>query len=237
MSHQTSDTATGDGSGGTGGGGGSGGVRGVGGLGILNPLPTSAVDFSSSINFFVDFKRTYLFRILFLDSNLLNLLSVAYTTQLVASSSTPYSSTEQISVGWQGSKIKFAGKTDYHNWTVTVRDDYLNIANTYFQKWRDSIYESNTGKSSSILSSGIGLTNNGYKKSAILILMANGDQLLSLTAMRGYLIKGIWPMEIGQSTVDYTNETILTFPITFSIDSYEPYSLTSGITDIVTSLI
>ena len=148
-------------------------------------------------------------------------------------------------MGWQAGKVKLTGKTDYPDWKVTIRDDALNIAHTYFQDWRNDIYNLKTGQSNKVDTSGLLATlgfgiSGGYKRSAVILMLGNSNKTTLGTApgmMRGYLINGIWPKEVGSIALDYATENIATFPVTFSIDSFEPYSVASEVLSLATTLV
>lgn len=221
---------------------------------MLGPLPMSPKEFSDTMTIYLDFHRTYLFRVMFFDSGsptalVSSLATGALTTQLISATDTPISTTGAINLGWQGSKLKIAGKTDYQDWKVTIRDDAINVAYTYFQDWRSKVYNLSSGKSSTIAINPLLIGKAGYKKSAIIILLANKiieNTARGVTALkplvnalgvgattRAYLLYGIWPKEVGAITLDYSTEGITTFPVTFSVDYFEPYSTAGLISSIL----
>jgi len=198
----------------------------------------SPSDFQQTLNKYMDFHRTYLFRVLFFNKNprtlskSLNIktpnipffgsktisvnasasLNPNFITELIASSETPVSTSTQISVGWMGSKVKVAGKTDFQDWKVIIRDDAINVAHNYFQKWRTEVYDAETGGSES-------LEDVGYKREAILQLLTNHHGIIPIP-QRVYTLHGIWPKDIGTIALDYSTENIATFPVTFSLDYF-----------------
>lgn len=207
--------------------------------------PMSPSEFQSTLNKYLDFHRVYLFRVMFFDG-LMGAATGALVTSLISNTDTPVSVTGAINLGWMGSKLKIAGKTDFTDWKVTVRDDAINAAYTYFQDWRDKVYNFKTGASSRITTS-IG-SETGYQKSAIVILLSNNvfttsgvaEDALSVlgtaTTTRAYLLNGVWPKEMGTITLDYSSETIATFPVTFSVNSFEPYSLGTLVSNGISNL-
>lgn len=190
-------------------------------------FPMKPSDFSKTMSVFLDFHRNYLFRVLFFDNMLSGVFNVAQAliiTYLISETATPVTKSDSIPLGWQGGKIKIAGQTDFQDWKCTLRDDHLNLTSNYFQKWRNQIYDYKDGTSHWI---------DSYKKSALVILLPNKNALDISLATKGYLISGIWPKEIGEVSLSYGTESIITFPVTFSIDWFEPYS----VADIASSLI
>jgi len=220
-----------------------GGITGaIKGITKLNPST-----FSHTLDSFLDFHRTYLFRVLFFDTGITNLAASVLITNLIASSETPVSTTTPVPLSWQASKIKLAGKTDYNDWKVNIRDDLTNVASVYLQKWRDKIYDTESGLSSKISTANQSLLSTkaqGYKKEAIVVLMTNkvfgatssiggvaDTAVSSLIGMRAYILHGIWPKELGTITLDYSADGIAVIPVSFSVDYYEPYSLTGALTN------
>lgn len=216
----------------------------------------SPSQFQSLMNVYLDFHRTYLFRVLFFDG-LIGAIQGAFVTNLISNTDTPTSVTNAVNLGWQGSKVKIAGKTEFNDWKVTVRDDSINAAYTYFQNWREKVYKVSSGESSKIDNTGLAETlgiGQGYKKSAIVLLIGNKLHSSSTGAlrqdvgalttgigavsmMRAYLISGVWPKDIGTITLDYSTENIATFPVNFSMDYFEPYSLTGLASNLISSLL
>jgi hypothetical protein len=183
-------------------------------------LPMSPSAFQNAINKYLDLHRAYLFRVMIFDGSVIGSIAGSIVTELIANTATPVSTTTQISLGWQGSKTKVAGKTDFQNWNVTVRDDAINAVHTYFSKWRDKVYNVNRGVSSALADNG------GYKKTAIVMLLTNSSlvSIESAVGMRGYTLHGVWPTEVGPITLDYSSEAVATFPVTLSMDWFESLS-------------
>lgn len=183
-------------------------------------LPMSPSAFQNAMNKYLDLHRAYLFRVMIFDGTAAGSIAGGIVTELIANTATPVSTTTQISLGWQASKTKVAGKTDFQNWNVTVRDDAINAVHTYFTAWREKVYNANTGITSALAN------NDGYKKTGIVMLLTNSSlvSLESVAGTRGYVLHGIWPTEVGQITLDYSSEAIATFPVTLSMDWFESLS-------------
>ena len=180
----------------------------------------SPSEFQNTLNKYLDLHRAYLFRVMIFEDNIVGSVAGSIITELISSTASPVATTTSINVGWQATKTKLAGKTDYQDWNVTVRDDSINAAHTYFSSWKDKVYNAQTGVSSPLADKG------GYKRTGILMLMTGGSVISATNAvgMRGYIIHGIWPKEIGQISFDYATESIATFPVTLSVDYYESLS-------------
>jgi hypothetical protein len=199
-------------------------------------FPMSPTAFTNTLDLYLDLHRSYLFRVMFFDGNISSIAGGILTTNLIATTATPVSRTESIKLGWGGSNIKIAGKSEVQDWKVTIRDDYMNVAYTYLQSWRDAVYNFKKGTSNKI-NSNILTATVGYKKSAIIIMLGNataaGPIISDALSSRAYLLHGVWPMEIGEMALDYSSETIATLPITFSMDYFEEYSLTSALASVL----
>jgi hypothetical protein len=195
-------------------------------------LPMSPSGFQNAMNKYLDLHRSYLFRVMIFDGTAIGSIAGAVVTELIANTVTPVSTTTQISLGWQGSKSKVAGKTDFQNWNVTIRDDAVNAVHTYFSTWRDRVYSATTGQTQALTDNG------GYKKSAIIMMLTNSSlvSLESLAGVRGYVLHGIWPTEVGQITLDYSSETVATFPVTLSMDYFESLSATQSLLNVAQRL-
>jgi len=179
-------------------------------------MSASPHDFNKKMEFFLDLHRSYLFRIYLFNTGI-NIASTAQAiliTNLISQSAVPSSRSDEISIGWEGTNVKIAGKRTYGDWKCTIRSDHLNVATNYFSKWSRQIYDYETGSSKFINNAFRG----GYKKTALVRLLGSGNVLDSMVGYKEYMLYGVWPKEIGEMTLDYTSETVLTFPVTFSVD-------------------
>lgn len=142
-----------------------------------------------------DYHRTYLFKVL--------IKRTGFSCTWVSTSATPVMVTSQLTVDYMHTQIRQAGKTNPQQWQVTIRDDLGGKAFEYFQNWRDDIYP------------GV-MPVNSYKSVADVQLISPQKS----TDVRSYKLFGVWPMELGTSTLDYDQENIVTFPVTLSYDFY-----------------
>jgi hypothetical protein len=153
-----------------------------------------------------DFHRGYLFQVIL--QRIPGYTDASLITYFIASSQSPVETTNAITVAWMNSEIKIGGQTKYAPWSVTVRDDATSMAYNYFKLWRRLVYETKSGQSN---------IPKDYKFSIDLYLLNNrGYQ------DRGYQLVNAWPGEIGQMTLDYATENIITFPITINYDEFIP---------------
>jgi len=156
--------------------------------------------YQGTINDSSDYQRSYLFRAIFTGATDL-------ITYLVSSTATPVETTGILPVDWMNSQIKVGGRTTYSEWNVTCRDTINGDAYDYFTKWRKKVYDRSAGTS---------LVPGQYKESVSLELVNNvGGQT------KQYTLIGAFPTVIGESSLEYSNENILTFQVTFAYDLFE----------------
>jgi hypothetical protein len=144
-----------------------------------------------------DFFRTYLFKVVMGDG---------FECHWISNTQTPIVNTSAQVVDYMHTQIKVGGKTLPQQWQITVRDDADGKAFAYFNNWRREIYPIMTGT-----------LPGRYKKDINLILISPKI----VTPQRNYIIRGVWPMEIGNIQLDYESDNISTFPITLSFDYYD----------------
>lgn len=161
-----------------------------------------------------DYHRAYLFRAIFYNI-IPGLPASTQITYFVASSATPQETSGVIPVDWMNSQMKIAGRTTYGEWNVTVRDSFDNGAFNYFKEWRRLVYEPNYGTDYA----GQSHLPREYKQNVDLTLMGNRGELESKN-VRMFKMIGAFPSTIGSATVDYSSESIVTFPITFAYDEF-----------------
>lgn len=179
----------------------------------------------------MDFHRSYLFKVIFfqnkigiggdfgsivtsdaINSNFKNppISEEVLITSFVSETVIPATTTNNIGVAWQGGKIKVTGKTEFSDWRITVRDDHKSQVFNYFNKWKKETYHHKIGNTEKIKK---------YKRSAYVILLGSGSNMYS--GARTYLLSGIWPKSIGEISLSYGNESIITFPVELSMDYME----------------
>ncbi len=153
-----------------------------------------------------DYHRQYLFQVIL--PTIVGISNATLITYFVANTQSPQETTGVINVDWMNSQIKIGGRTTYSEWSVTVRDDATSLAYNYFKSWRRLVYSTSTGQSS---------IPREYKFPIDMYLLNNkGEQ------SRGYKIVNAFPTTIGQITLDYSTEGIVTFPITIAYDEFIP---------------
>lgn len=160
-----------------------------------------------------DYHRQYLFQVWLYP--IPGVSDSSIITYFMGSTQSPVETTGVINVPWMNSEVKIGGQTKYAEWSVTVRDDTTSMAYNYFKMWRRLVYQTKDGAGE--LSGGQSHIPNQYKYPIDLYLLDNRGN-----HDRGYKIVNAWPGSIGQMTLDYATEGIITFPVTINFDEFEP---------------
>lgn len=158
-----------------------------------------------------DYHRTYLFKVLLPDvpnKNNNEAMLAGQTVYFIASTTAPVENTGTIPVDWMNSQIKIAGRTTYNEWSVVVRDDVSGKGYKYFKEWKKIVFNYDTGVSAIPLD---------YKLNIDLILLKHDG-----SESRGYKIYNAYPNVIGEQNFSYSDENIVTFPITIQHDGFLP---------------
>jgi hypothetical protein len=123
-------------------------------------------------------------------------------TYLVKSTNLPETSTDEIALAWQGFDYKIAGKYTYSDLTVNFNCDANAKIQSLFHNWASLIHDPTT---------------NAYGNPVDYMV----DQQLELLDLNGqplmkYKLYGAWLKNIGQATLDYTDNNVITFDVTFT---------------------
>lgn len=123
-------------------------------------------------------------------------------TYLVRSTSLPETSIDEIALAWQGFDFKVAGKYTYSDWTVTFNVDADAKIQKNFQQWMSLIHDPTT---------------NVYSNTADYMMDQQID-LLSLTGqpIMKYKLFACWPKSLGNISLDYSNNEVAQFDVTFA---------------------
>jgi hypothetical protein len=124
------------------------------------------------------------------------------STYLVRSTTVPETAHEEITTNWQGFDFRQAGKAIYSDWSVTFNVDSKAVIHKTFNDWMRLIHDP---------------TSNTYNPSSIYMK----DQELEMLGLDGMSIEkiklyGAWPKNIGPITLDYSQNDICTFDVTFA---------------------
>lgn len=126
--------------------------------------------------------------------------------------SLPTSSITPINVQYQGRTIKLAGtRPEYADWTVTIiNDESMNIRKS-LEKW---MFEIN----STIKNTMSGGPDMGhYKRTArVEAIGKTGDEKLG-----GYEFVGLFPTQIGEVSLDWSNDALQEYTVTWSFDYFK----------------
>lgn len=123
-------------------------------------------------------------------------------TYLVRATTLPETAIEEITTNWQGFDYRFAGKYTYSDWSVTFNCDADAVIHQSFNDWLRLIHDP---------------TSNTYTTPAVYM----NDQELELLGVNGlsiekYKLYGAWPKNIGPITLDYSQNDVVTFDVTFA---------------------
>lgn len=123
-------------------------------------------------------------------------------TYLVRTTSLPETTIDEIPLAWQGFDFKVAGKYTYSDWNVTFNCDADANIQKYFHQWMALIHDPTT---------------NVYSNPTNYMV----DQQLELLGLTGspimkYKLFACWPKMIGNATLDYSQNDVIQFDITFT---------------------
>jgi hypothetical protein len=153
-----------------------------------------------------DYLRTYLFQV-----DISYQGSAQFNCQWISNTATPVVVTSAQVIDYMHTQVRRGGKTIPQQWQITVRDDSMGEAFSFFNTWRNLIYPH--------MKTSVPFD---YKGFATLRLMNPSFEL-----DRIYKLYGVWPMEIGAITLDYESDNISTFPATLSFDFFETGSIST----------
>ena len=127
-------------------------------------------------------------------------------------SSFPASTITPIPIQYQGRTIKLAGtRPEYADWTVTVMNDEDMAIRRSLEAWMFSINSTVENR----MNGGPGM--DYYKKTAQIVgLSKSGD-----TKLGGYKFYGLFPTQISEVSLDWSQDTIQEYTVTWSFDYFE----------------
>lgn len=123
-------------------------------------------------------------------------------TFLVRSTTLPETTTEEITVNWQGFDMKVAGKYTYADWTVTFNVDLDSKIQQMFLNWASLIHDPTTNIYS--------MPQEYFSDQQIELLGLDGEPIMK------YKLMGAWPKTVGQATLDYSSNEVLQFDVNFT---------------------
>jgi len=156
--------------------------------------------------------RAYLFYIypLFPTGTLLGSIQANNVRYFVKSSTLPDSTIEEIQSNWQGYDYKVGGKLTYTDWVITFNVDMKADLYASYLQWHQLIHDPTTNVHST--------PSKYFQNQQLELLGLDGSPTLT------YNLIGAWPKVVGQITLDYAQNDIAQFDVTFAY----MYHVTSG---------
>jgi hypothetical protein len=128
---------------------------------------------------------------------------------LCRATNVPQKDTNPISVSYFGRAIKVAGVTqNYSDWEVTIIGDEDHLIRNAMEEWVNSI-NSPIGNIRRLPTSEQSL----YKSIADVTLYSQNGNVL-----REYKFNGIWPISVGSIGMDWGQDDVISYPVSFSVD-------------------
>lgn len=129
---------------------------------------------------------------------------------MVRASGLPAWNLNPIEVFHFGRPVKFAGNRTFEDWNVTIINDEDFRARNALEEWSNAInsLEGNTRTTASGEAA-------AYKSTAEVMQYSQTGQVI-----RTYKFVGIFPTAIGSIDLDWSNEAVEEFPVTFSYDYF-----------------
>lgn len=161
-------------------------------------------DFKSNLKY--GGARTSLFSVQI--TNPANTIADLQTPFFIKAASLPGININPLSVSYFGRPIKLAGNREFEDWNVTViNDEDFKIRNA-MEQWSNSIngFETNVRKFPTS-------EHSQYKSTATITQFSQTG-----SALRTYKFIGIFPTNIAAIEMDWENESVQNFGVTFSID-------------------
>ena len=138
--------------------------------------------------------------------------------ECISATTTPVMVTNVQNLDYMHSQIKQAGRTLPQQWQVTVRDDAKGDAFKYFHDWRDEIYPYMLERNPNLWATS-STSPSRYKRFATIKMTLPQGQ--GLNQYRLYTLFGVWPFEMGGIQLDYEQEGIATFQVSFAFDMFK----------------
>lgn len=124
------------------------------------------------------------------------------TTYLVRTASLPETSIDEIQLAWQGFDFKIAGKYTYSDWNITFNCDSEANIQKHFHNWLSFIHDPTTN---------VYASPKDYMVDQQVELLGNNGEPIAK-----YKLFACWPKSIGQLSLDYTQNDVAQFDITFT---------------------
>ena len=125
-------------------------------------------------------------------------------------SSLPASNITPIELPYHGRMIKVAGHKTYEDWSVTIQEDEDHSLRNAFEAWSNAI---NTPETNTRATGTSDIS--AYKSTAIVNLLSQTGNVL-----RSYKLVGIFPTAVASVPLDWSNDAVVEFEVTFAMDYF-----------------
>lgn len=117
----------------------------------------------------------------------------------------PNSSTDPLEAPYGNSMVKVAGKTNFDDISVTVKDYIEKDIEAILMRWRYAVYNPETGK--------VGWAKYYKREARITLYSPNG------TRERSWVAQGVWPTTLELGDLDYSSSDLRKITMTLSVDN------------------
>jgi len=133
-----------------------------------------------------------------------------FNCKWIANTKTPSYTTSIQYINWMHSRICVPGKTVTNQWSVSIRDTADGKSYKYFNDWRNMIYTPIPRARSSF-----------SDKSDAQISLIPPHALTG--GPRGYILHGLFPFQIGETSLSPDDNNISIFNVDFVMDYFESF--------------
>ena len=116
----------------------------------------------------------------------------------------PNSNTDPLEAPYGNSMIKVAGKTNFDDISITVKDFIEKDIEYVLMKWRYAVYNPETGK--------VGWAKNYKREARVTLYAPNGAR------ERSWIATGVWPTSLELGDLDYSSADLRKITMTLSVD-------------------
>ena len=136
-------------------------------------------------------------------------------TLLVKAANMPASNIAPLTVNYAGRALKWQGFRTYDIWTVTVINDEDFAIRSKMMDWMRWLGGKFDGSRSSAYGHGVKSTGGYYDGNAVVTQLGTDGQDRAF-----YNIKNMWPTELGEIAVDWSNDAMEEYTIGFAYDHW-----------------
>jgi len=134
---------------------------------------------------------------------------------LVKAANMPASNIAPLTVNYAGRALKWQGFRTYDIWTVTVINDEDFAIRSKMMDWMRWLGGKFDGSRSSAYGHGVKSTGGYYDGNAVVTQLGTDGQDRAF-----YNIKNMWPTELGEIAVDWSNDAMEEYTIGFAYDHW-----------------